>query len=140
MPMALPDGYTIDLVTKALNTEFFGYANPKGLASRAVTNGNGDKIEMPTVLPAVQLNQASAQQSIYDGQTLVLFLKPEQMVFDGQDEKAQQRIAASIQKGPEKSGNKVLIALVTATLIDPVGNRVHSTPKCPSPKRTSSWP
>jgi type II secretory pathway component GspD/PulD (secretin) len=118
VPMALPDGYTISLRTIASVIQFLGYANPKGLASHVVTNRDGDKIELPAVLPQFQVKQASAEQSIYDGQTLVLY---------GQDEKTQ--IANHIQKPGEEY--KFLIVLVTATFIDPAGNRVHSDGEMP---------
>jgi hypothetical protein len=89
------DGYTLSLGVAASDSQFLGYAGPGGLTPH-------------TVLPAVQLHQASTQQTVYDGQTLVLLLQPQ-----------------------KKDKDKVLVALVTATFIDPAGNRVHSDDEMP---------
>jgi beta-lactamase regulating signal transducer with metallopeptidase domain/tetratricopeptide (TPR) repeat protein len=130
--LAPADGYTLSLQVTASDTQFFGYASPKGLASHTVTNRAGDKVELPVVLPEVQLDQASVQQvSLYDGQSMVLFPQPRQETFTGLDDEAQQRIADGIQKIRENNGNKVLIAVVTATFIDRAGNRVHSDDQIP---------
>jgi hypothetical protein len=127
-----PDGFTISLCVAASDTQFLGYASPKGLTSQTVTNRNGEKVELPIVLPAAQLNQASTQQALYDGQTLVLFPQPKQEVFNGQDEKAQKRVADFIQQARNKDGDKAIIALVTTTMIDDAGNRIHTDADIPT--------
>ena len=124
-PHVMPDGYTINLQATASRTRFFGYASPKGFRG-ITTNYNGSKIELPVTLPAIQKISASTQVNLYDGQTLVLLPKPEITYNGGADEKYRDRIAKSIQEALKKEGNKQLIVLVTATMIDPVGNRVHS--------------
>ena len=127
-----PDGFTISLHVTASDTQFLGYASPTGLTSQTVTNRNGEKVELPAVLPAAQLNQASTQQALYDGQTLVLFPQPKQEVFNGQDENAQKRVADFIQQARNKDGDKAIIALVTATMINPAGYRIHTDADIPS--------
>ncbi len=98
-----PDGYTISLCVTASDAQFLDY-------------------------------QASTQQAIYDGQTLVLFPSPQQEVFDGQEERAQKREVADFYptSSEERRRDKVLVALVTATMIDPAGNRTHSDEEIPS--------
>ncbi|HUA66486.1 MAG TPA: M56 family metallopeptidase [Alphaproteobacteria bacterium] len=130
-PVALSDGYTINLSATATLTEFFGYADPEGLANALVKTPAGNVVgSMP--LPAVQVSRASATVNIYDGQTLVLFPSPEQESFGYEtDQKAQQRVAQYIRKARKKQGDKVLVVLCTATLIDAAGNRAHSDKEIP---------
>jgi hypothetical protein len=91
VPLTPPDGYTISLCVTAYDAQSFDYARTAGLKS--------------ITAPSVQRNQASAQQAIYDGQTLVLFPASRQQV---------------------QNKDKVLVALVTATLIDEAGDRIHT--------------
>ena len=125
VPLVMADGYTINLKAIGWRTEFFGYADPKGIKG-ITTNWNGSEIKLPVSLPAVQLSSASSQALLYDGQTLVMFPKQQPLMLQSpSDEKSQQRIAKYIQQA-EKNGNKTLVVFITATLIDPVGNRMHS--------------
>ncbi|HTR43996.1 MAG TPA: hypothetical protein VMH87_20475 [Pseudomonadales bacterium] len=118
VPLILPDGYTISLCVTASDAQFFDYAKTAGLTSSGA--------------PSVPHSQPSTQQTIYDGQTMVLFPTPQQLVFNGQDEKAQERVADFIQQARKKDRDKVLVALVTATLIDEAGNRIHTDEDIPS--------
>lgn len=117
VPLTPPDGYTISLFVTASDSQYFDYAKTAGLGSSAATN---------------QRNQASTQQAIYDGQTLVLFPKPQREVFNGQQDQAQKRVADFIQQVRNKDGDKAIIALVTATMIDDAGNRIHTDADIPS--------
>jgi len=132
IPHVLPDGYTIDLKTTASVTTFFGYADPTNFYPRLATNSAGEKIILPVVLPAAQLRRASAQMRLYDGQTLVLSgLQPEQILFSELDRERDKRVAEHIQQAEAKSESKTLIVLVTAMLVDPAGNRIHSDDDMP---------
>ena len=126
IPMTLPDGYTIDLITIASLIKFFGYADPQGLPPHYETNYDGRKIEVPAALPAFGIAEAKAQSTLYDGQTLVLLPKPEYEYNGYFGEEAGKRITQHIHEAEKKDGNRPLIVLVTATLIDAVGNRIHS--------------
>ena len=128
----LPDGYTIDLKTTALVTTFWGYADSTNISPYLVTNSAGEKIALPVVLPAVQIERESARVKLYDGQTLVLSgLQPEHVLFSKPDRERDQRIAEHIQQAEATSKSEMLVVLVTATLVEPAGNRVHTDDEMP---------
>lgn len=131
MPDALSDGYTIDLTTIPYLIKFFGYADPRGLPPHYGTNSDGQKIEIPIVLPAFGIAEEWAEKKLYDGQTLVLLPRPEFEYRGNADEESRERIEQHIREAEKKEEDKVLIVLVTATLIDSVGNRVHSADEMP---------
>jgi hypothetical protein len=95
-----------------------GYASPKGLASTYATNTVGKKIKLPSVLPLFHVNEASADNLLWDGQTLVL-APPAKEILGGQ----------TVEKPHED--DKVLLVFVTATLIDSAGNRIHNEDEMP---------
>ncbi|MGA9449999.1 MAG: hypothetical protein WBW41_01510, partial [Verrucomicrobiia bacterium] len=130
----LSDGYTIDLKPTASSTEFLGYAAPTNLSARFATNSAGEKMTLPTALPAVEISRASAHVKLYDGQTLVLFPKPEQMAFSKPDQQRDARVAEHIRQIEKRDGNKSVIVLVTVTLVDPSGHRIHSDDELPFAK------
>ncbi|HEY5297371.1 MAG TPA: M56 family metallopeptidase [Verrucomicrobiae bacterium] len=105
----LPDGYMINLRTTASLTEFFGYAQNTN-ASAIVKSPNGD-VPLPAVSPSVRIQKASARAKLYDGQTLLLGK------FNTE--------AVGVKNFP-KQEKKELLVLVTVTLVDPAGNRIHS--------------
>ena len=111
------DGQKIELTTTASDTKFFGYADPGNSPTRFATNSVGQKINLPIILPVLQANQASAKVTVPDGQTLVLFPKAGIL----QDERLQQHVA----QAEKKDGDKFLVALITPTIVDADGNRVH---------------
>jgi len=126
VPLVLADGYTISLKAIGSRTQFFGYADPKGLKG-FTTNYDGGEIQLPVTLPAIQVSSASVQDALlFDDQTLVLLAKTEQLLYCSPDEKFRERVAGHIQQAEKKDGNKTLVVFVTMTLIDPVGNRLHS--------------
>lgn len=117
VPVTPPDGYTISLFVTASDSQYFDYAKTAGFTSSTATN---------------QSSQVSTQQAIYDGQTLVLFPHPKQGVFNRQEDQAQKRVADFIQQARNKDGDKAVIALVTATMIDDAGNRIHTDADIPT--------
>ncbi len=134
IPTILPDGYTVDLKATASMMEFLGYATPTNLSALYATNSAGEKIYLPAVLPAARVSRAPAHLRLYDGQTLVLFPDPKQMVFSKPDQKRDALVAEHIRRIEKADGNKVVIVLVTVTLVDPAGNRIHSDDEMPFAK------
>jgi beta-lactamase regulating signal transducer with metallopeptidase domain len=127
VPFGLSDGYTLSLGVTALDTQFFGYANASDLPPQSADAFWGGKVSLPIVLPALQGSLAHAQKTLYDGQTLVLFpTSAPNYMGDESDKKLHDRVADFICKSEKQDGNKVLLVLVTATLIDAAGNRLHS--------------
>lgn len=130
VPHVLADGYTIYLTATASHTEFFGYADPKGFTGFTTNYGQG-KIQLPVVLPAIQMRTGSTLANIWDGQTLVLFPNAKELVDCAPDEKTQERVENHIRKAEKKNGDTTLVVFATVTLIDPVGNRIHSNDEVP---------
>lgn len=126
VPSVLADGQTIRLKVDATLISFLGYADPKGLASTYGTNAFGKKIKLPLVSPLFHINQVSMDKPLPDGQTLVLNAPELESLGDETDEKSQERLAPYIREARKKEGDKVVLVLTTATLIDRAGNRFHS--------------
>jgi tetratricopeptide (TPR) repeat protein len=113
IPNVLDDGYTINLKTTASLTKFLGYQHTTD--RRAIPVGS--------VLPSFQVQATRAQINLYDGQTLVLEGLPSTNTVGGQEVKVR----------PNEL-NKELIVLVTVTLVDSAGNRIHSDDQMPFAK------
>ena len=125
-PYLLADGYTIAMRADASYAEFLGYADSEDLNSYA-TNSAGKKVKLPVVLPVIQQHEESTSANLWDGQTLVLMPKLSMVATGGPADTYQDRITRQAQKEEDK----VLVVFVTATLIDPAGNRVHSESEMP---------
>ncbi|HEY1786715.1 MAG TPA: M56 family metallopeptidase, partial [Verrucomicrobiae bacterium] len=124
IPLAFADGYSIGLVTTAKLVKWFGYAPRGSLPITYVTNSAGQKVPLPFALPAVQLSQAKEQKTVHDGETIVLFPEPTQLLFSVSDTNREE-VQKHIQRAEKKYGDKVLVTFVTTTLIDAAGNRIH---------------
>jgi type II secretory pathway component GspD/PulD (secretin) len=115
---ALPDGYTIDLKTTASVTEFMGYDQPTN-SIPAVTR-TGEKFSLPTVLPRLRVRQTSTHLRLWDGQTIVLGNLPAKSTVNGKE----------VSNNPNEQ-EKSVVVFITATLVDPAGNRVHTDDEMP---------
>ena len=134
VPQVLADGYTVSISTVAGVTKFFGYADSTdstNLVPDMFTNATGEIGALPVNLPAVQLSRATAHKNLWDGQTLVLFPKAEQVLFSKPDKERDARVAEHIRQAEKKSGKKKLVVLVTVEIVDPAGNRVHTEEDLP---------
>ena len=129
-PTLLSDGYTIRLQGDASQTDFFGYANTRGLAPDVVTNAAGKRVKLPNSLPVVQTSRSKVDKLLYDGQTLVLFPGSETDLSFASDEKAKERISKAAERAKRKNG-KIEIFLATVTVVDAAGNRAHSEDEMP---------
>jgi len=118
IPTISSDGQKIGLKTTASLVRFFGYADPEGLPSRFATNSAGEKVNLPIILPVLQVDRASAQSTLDDGQTLVLFPKA--------DVEQDQRLTRHIAQAEMKKGKKFLVVMITPTIVDAIGNPIHS--------------
>lgn len=135
-PLAFADGHSIALNAIADLIQFFGYASPQGLPISYATDPAGQRVPLPTSLPAFQVCEAKGLNTVfYDGQTLVLFPEPVRSLIFDPDKKRQELITRSIQQAEKDDnveyGNKVLLVLVTATLIDSAGNRIPTNDQMP---------
>ena len=115
VPEILSGDNTIKLPVIASLVEFLGYA-PSANTTPAY-NSAGQEFDVPTVSPQFRVQQTTNSVEVLDGQTLVFRLN------DNQTPSA----AALTELDGSKSNplNRHTLVFVTATLIDPAGNRVH---------------
>jgi beta-lactamase regulating signal transducer with metallopeptidase domain len=113
VPYVLADGYTINLTVIPSVTEFLGY-DPTTNTTTAYTAA-GEKVDVPKILPNFRVRQVVANVNLWDDQTVVL----------GKLEI--HSTAGSKPQIPEKE----LLVFITATLVDPAGNRVHANNDLP---------
>jgi beta-lactamase regulating signal transducer with metallopeptidase domain len=133
VPLVLDDDYTIVLTMTASVTEFLGNASPTNAVGHplynSVTNAAGLRVDLPVVLPGVQYLFSSSQVSLRDNQTVVLWLNEAQMHQMGSKSQgtwADALVAQYIKQAEKKKGSTEVLVFVTATLIDPAGNHIHS--------------
>jgi type II secretory pathway component GspD/PulD (secretin) len=128
VPYVLSDGYTINLTTIAQVLEFLGY--DRATNTVYATNSTGQTVSWPMPRPSFRTQQAKAVVNLWDNQTLVLGnLKRDFVGGDGQIGTQ----SKFLQEAEKKNGtaDKELLVFITATIVDPAGNRVHSDDKLP---------
>ena len=118
-PIVQADGVTIELLTLLELTEFLGYdEGPPGLKGQP--------------LPRFRVRELGARAKVKDGQTLVLVSEP----FEGSGKRKDQVPVLgdlplpSLRVRPLRSNSGMrpqrrLVLLLTPTITDPAGNRVH---------------
>ncbi|HEX5398221.1 MAG TPA: hypothetical protein VFY06_04160 [Verrucomicrobiae bacterium] len=123
VPRVLDDGYTINLTAKAELLEFVGYDSATNRIY--ATNDIGRRISAPTVRPGFRVQQAEATVNLWDNQTLVLGnFKSDFIGSDGQPANESKFLQAAEKKNGTTDNE--LFVFITATIVDPAGNRVHS--------------
>jgi Flp pilus assembly secretin CpaC len=140
VPNALADGYTIGLKSVASLTEFLGYhslTNGYGTTNQTVAvNSAGQRIDLPTISPAFAIREARANIKLWDGQTVVLggMGGMKARFFDGGkwvNTEPDYFRKAKAAEGKPNDQDKELLVFITVTLVDPVGNRIHSDDEVP---------
>jgi beta-lactamase regulating signal transducer with metallopeptidase domain len=99
IPFVGVDGYTIQMTLIPSYTEFLGYDSTQ------------------PAIPRIRTRQMTTSAIVWDGQTLVLGSMHQNILVTSNG-------AISTNQIPEDSQRNLLV-LVTPTLIDPAGNRVH---------------
>ena len=118
VPYVLSDGYTINLALIPSLTEFLGY--DKSTNTTAAHNRAGEKIDVPQVLPRFTVRQVATTLNLWDGQTAVLAGLPEATYVNG-----------SVVTAKPKTDDKELLVFITASIVDPAGNRIHADDELP---------
>ena len=113
VPYVLSDGYTINLALIPSLTEFLGYDQPTN--TTPVYTSAGEKINLPKALPNFRVRQAVANVNLWDGQTVVIGGLPVENYVNG-----------VVVKRKTTASGKELVIFVTAIIVDPAGNRIHS--------------
>ena len=136
IPVVLSDGYTIDLRTIASLTEFLGY--DKSTNTIPTVTSTGAIVDVPTIRPSFCVRQAVAHVKLWDNQTVVLgglisaqtiTINEDTVPVSGSQSAGEplSRKQTTIRTSPKKQ----LLVLITATMVDAAGNRIHSDDEMP---------
>jgi len=130
----LDDGNTINLRAAASLIEFYGYATPpKRMATHSATNATGEILNLPNIWPAFQIREQHATVNLWDNQTLVLWLGQGQPHRPADSSPARvEAVTKHIQAAEKKKQANDVIVLITATIVDAAGSRVHPGEGLPS--------
>jgi Flp pilus assembly secretin CpaC len=122
VPYVMADGYTINLSLIPVVTNFLGYDKTTN-STVAYINRTGEKINTPRVLPRYTVRRVVTTVNLWDGQTAVVSDLPETDSINGK----------LVTQKP-KSSDKKLLVFITANIVDPAGNRIHSDEDMPFAK------
>ncbi|MBM3882209.1 MAG: hypothetical protein FJ387_21235 [Verrucomicrobia bacterium] len=129
IPNVGADGYTITLTVIPTLTEFLGYDDPgEGGRVRVWADGSEKTVALP--LPRFRVRQMVTQAQLWDGQTLVLGGLPIEVAPTAKDTVPVlgdlPLSGRMIHSESTQKVRKQLLVFVTATIVDPAGNRVHT--------------
>ena len=132
VPYVLADGYTINLTLIPSLTEFVGYQTPPNVAN---VTGGLNVVQLPVVIPVFSVRQVITTVNVWDGQTVVL---GGLITSQTQNETDKVPVIGDIpfigrlfQSQVKAAVKRNLMIFVTATIVDPAGNRVHSEDELP---------
>jgi general secretion pathway protein D len=132
VPYVLSDGYTINLTLIPSVTEFAGYQTPPNVAN---VTGGLNVVQLPVILPSFNIRQVLTTVNIWDGQTVIL---GGLVTSSTQTEKDKVPVVGDLpivgrlfQSQMKVAVKKNLMIFVTATIVDPAGNRLHSDDELP---------
>ena len=132
VPYVLSDGYTINLTLIPSLTEFAGYATPPPVAN---VTGSLNVVQLPVVLPDFTVRQVVTTVNIWDNQTIVIGGLISSDTSTTQDKVPVlgdlPGVGVLFQSSSKSVQKKNLMIFVTATIVDPAGNRVHSDDELP---------
>ena len=132
VPYVLSDGYTINMSLIPSETEFTGYDSPPQIANVA---GTLNVVQLPTILPTFTVRQVVTSVNVWDGQTVVLGGLVSSTVQNTKDKVpflGDLPLAGRLFQSQSKTSiKKNLMIFVTATIVDPAGNPVHSSDELP---------
>ncbi len=132
VPYVLSDGYTINLTLIPSLTEFQGYQDPPAVPN--VTAGL-NVVQLPTSLPIFAVRQVVTTVNIWDNQTIVIGGLISSTTASTKDKVPVlgdlPGVGILFQSSAKTVSKKNLMIFVTATIVDPAGNRVHSDDELP---------
>ncbi|HXF11449.1 MAG TPA: hypothetical protein VN625_11740 [Desulfuromonadaceae bacterium] len=131
VPYVLSDGYTINLTLIPELLQFDGYDTPPDIPAIAVQN----VVQLPVILPRFTVREVVTTVNIWDNQTVVLGGLISSSVQQTKDKVPflgdLPVIGRLFQSQSKVTQKKNLMIFVTATIVDPAGNRVHSDEELP---------
>lgn len=132
VPYVLSDGYTINMSLIPSLTDFNGYDSPPAIPS---VTGNLNVVQLPIVLPDFTVRQVVTSVNIWDNQTVVIGGLISSTVTSTKDKVPVlgdvPLIGNFFQSSSKTTTKENLMIFVTATIVDPAGNRVHSDDDLP---------
>ena len=132
VPYVLSDGYTINLTLIPSLTDFNGYDTPPNIAS---VTGSLNVVQLPVILPNFTVRQVVATVNVWDNQTVVIGGLISSQVENTADKVPVlgdiPLVGNLFQSNSKSTVKKNLMIFVTATIVDPSGNRVHSDDELP---------
>jgi type II secretory pathway component GspD/PulD (secretin) len=131
VPYVLSDGYTINLTLIPSLTQFSQYDQAPTIPGVNVAN----VVQVPMILPHFTVRQVLTTVNIWDNQTVVLgglISSQLQTTKDKVPVLGDLPLAGRLFQSQSKSTvRKNLMIFVTATIVDPAGNRAHSDDELP---------
>jgi len=131
IPYVLSDGYTINLTLIPEMLQFDQYDPVPTVPGISVAN----VVEVPTVLPHFTVREVVTTVNIWDNQTVVLGGLVSSTINTTKDKVPflgdLPLVGRLFQSQTKTSAKKNLMIFVTATIVDPAGNRVHSDDELP---------
>ncbi|HOX03336.1 MAG TPA: hypothetical protein PKW32_13295, partial [Verrucomicrobiota bacterium] len=138
IPYVSADGYTIQMTLIPSILDFLGYGNPdipEALEFEKTVQAQSGQSRSPIPLPRFLIRQVTTSATVWDGQTVVLgglisdkVTRTRKQVPILGDLPVLGRLFRSENNGTAK---KNLVIFVTAKIVDPAGNRVHTDDNLP---------
>lgn len=132
VPYLLSDGYTINLALIPSLTDFNGYDTAPAIPG---VTGNLNVVQLPTILPNFTVRQVVTTVNVWDNQTVVIGGLISSSVQSTKDKVPiigdVPMFGRLFQSASKNTIKKNLMIFVTATVVDPAGNRVHSDDELP---------
>jgi general secretion pathway protein D len=137
VPYVLSDGYTVNLALIPSVTEFTGYETPPAIPD---VTGNQNVVQLPVILPSFTVRQVVTTVNVWDNQTVVIGGLVSSSVISSKDKVPVigdlPALGRLFQSQSKQTVKKNLMIFVTATIVDPAGNRVHSDDELPFAQTT----
>ncbi len=131
VPYVLADGYTINLTLIPELLQFDQYDTPPVIPQTTVAN----VVQLPVALPHFTVREVVTTVNIWDNQTVVLGGLVSSTVETENDKVPflgdLPLFGRLFQSQSKSSIKKNLMVFVTATIVDPAGNRVHTDDELP---------
>ena len=137
VPYVLSDGYTINLALIPSLTDFNGYDTAPTIPG---LSGTGNVVQLPTILPNFSVRQVVTTVNVWDNQTVVIGGLISSQVQSTKDKVPiigdVPMFGRLFQSASKATVKKNLMIFVTATIVDPAGNRVHTDEELPFTQST----
>ena len=142
IPHLMGDGCTLDLNVTAGVTEFTGY-DERGKTNIAIVYVDGRKQQVNIPIPQITTRELKTNLRVRDGQTILLCgVSHETLVqhtVQVPGAGSRPTVESHLREQTTRIVKKQLLVLITATLVDPAGNRIHGDDEM-SPARTGIPP